>query len=407
MIGAEARSGTIETEAEVARQQSHFSNVLAAVTLVYFLGVSFLPGYYSVEIGWLLLSLILLGAFHPKSWAVVVIFYLCLLFFFLLGAAFDNAAATNMSYLRTLASWTVFSALLFATLRYPSRRFTGIPRARIPLRLAQLLGILVILFWSIGSLREISEGSVVDFREITGQNYLVVADLFAMTAIAFLLRPGISAPVYLLVAGSTLVALFFLSSRTSLVFFPIALLFTVGRQVRLSVFLLVALPSLVASSVYFVNQIGTDTFNMARVTALFDLSSDESATARSQFRENTLTRLDQSPSCLIVPCHPTQGMYDHSILSVVEFFGLAGIWFLLIAIAACAYYWRRIYASWYLPLFVYCLLSLAFSRAWVSAAFPVGVALLFDVLARNTSWRGTANRRLVGNDSSPAQPKVE
>lgn len=392
---------------DVAQQQESVTNIIAAVALIYFMGTSFFPGYNAIEAGWGFLLALLLILCKPVFFVPIATLYFAFFTFFLLGAALDQTGNSSLVFLRTLASWTIFSTFLFCALQGAGRRFTGFPMASISFRPLHLVGILGVFLWSISSLRQLAEGSVIDFRDFTGQNYLVVADLFAMLAISFLLRPGVSSLVFIAVSGCALATLFFLSSRTSLVFFPIALLLMVGRQVRLSTFLLFAVPVLVASGVYFVGQFGGETLNMTRVTALLELSSDQSATSRSQFRENALTRINQSPSCLIVPCHPEHGMYDHSVFSVVEFFGLMGIAFLLVSAAACVCLWRRILRSWYLPLFVFCFLSLLFSRSWLSAAFPVGVALLFDVIARSMNWTGQPNPRSSEAPSRPSQPRAE
>ncbi len=376
------RVWAVDPNAQDYQQKSNSSIVIVAVTFIYFIGMSFFPGNHLVEIGWALLTLLLIALWRLEIWLSVIVLYTFFIYFFLLGVAFDSTGKSDVSYLRTLASWTIFSALLFASLRSQPRKMFCIPHFGHFLRLLSFIAFLFMLLWSLSSLQQVSSGAVLDHREIVGENYLVLADLFAMSVLAFMSRQGIWFPIYLFLVISALAVLFFLSSRSSMVFFMLALLFTAKKHISIRHFLFFAIPLFVLCSYYFFITFGKDTQNMARMAALVELSGDESSILRRQIREDTIAQLADSPFCLIVPCHPERGKYDHSILSVIQFFGLPGIIVFLFSITLSVSKWRCFYRSWYFPLFIYCVLSLAFSRAWVSSTFPVGVALLFDALTK-------------------------
>ncbi|MCA0207171.1 MAG: hypothetical protein LCH92_22740 [Proteobacteria bacterium] len=369
------------------QSQRWVSTLLLVICVQYFLGTVFLEGVPVIELIWALLLGVLLVFLRPVSFAVIGSVYFTLTLFYTTGVAFDELGIATNVYYRTILTWFIFSALLFGSLKLDLRRLTLWSRSPRLLHGIQFFSIVALSGWALFALRDLNSGELVDFRDVTGAGYLTLSDTFALLSLAYLCRDKLPSWEFVVVVGLSVVVIVLLGSRTTLAFYPFAIAFLIGRHVSFRATL--AWSALLGAGAFYWlrDRLDFESGAFFRLNTLFSFSNDESATVRDSIRDQMLARINDNPECLFLACHPEQGWYEHSVLSVVQHFGFAGIFFLLssvfLGIIRFRYFWRQ----WYFPIFIYCAVALLLSRAWVSVVFPVFLAFLMDAALASSPRR--------------------
>src|SRR5690606_15995846 len=96
---------------------------------------------------------------------------------------------------------------------------------KVPWSKIQLIVIIAFGLWSLLSLNLLNSGVLVDFRDITSDGYLTLSDTFAIFSIAYLSKPRLRALNFAVVMCLSLATIFLLGSRTTLLLFPLAVVF--------------------------------------------------------------------------------------------------------------------------------------------------------------------------------------
>ncbi|KJK21046.1 hypothetical protein UB46_29125 [Burkholderiaceae bacterium 16] len=216
-------------------------------------------------------------------------------------------------------------------------------------------------------------------------NYLTTSDILAITALIAIESGAVGIRWRFAFFVVTLVALFFLGSRATIVIFIICLMCSpgpgtsLGKRVGLS--LVICAISLVGF--YFtINYAGEEL--SYRLISLMEMDGDGSRVTRAMFQDRFISRLGDEPLCLIYPCFPQEGEYAHNILSVQQYFGVVGS--ALIGGLFINFVMTRLRGA-RTPLvatMMFCLLMMLLARAWLSLVFPILSAyLLSAILSRN------------------------
>jgi hypothetical protein len=374
--------------------QRWITTLFLVICVQYFLGTVFFTGVPIIELIWLILLGAMLVSIKPASILFVSVAYLTFAVFYTTGLAFDFAGMATFSYYRTILTWFIFSALILGIARGQVRRIRGAGRFLDWLGVIHFTAIIFFSAWAFVALRDLNARLLFDFRDITGAGYLTLSDTFALFSIAYLCRERLRSWEFIVVFGLSLVVIFLLGSRTTLVFYPFSIAFLIGRRVSLRGTL--AWGAVLGGIAYYwtYDRLDFESGMFFRVNTLFSLGTDESAAVRNSIRDGMLERMNENPECFLIACHPEQGLYDHSVLSAVQHFGLAGIVFLLASALIGLLRFRYITKQWYLPVLVYCAVSLVLSRAWITVVFPVFLALIIDaVLGGAALTRGSREER--------------
>ncbi len=379
------------------QSQRWVSTLLLVICVQYFLGTVFLQGVPIIEMIWALLLGTLLIFVKPRSTVAIGVVYFFLMLFYATGVAFDDRGLATSAYYRTILTWFIFSALLFACLRLDLRRLNRSPRAPRLVKFIHFFSILAFSGWASVALRDLNSGVVVDFRDVTGAGYLTLSDSFALLSLAYLCRDKLAAWEFVVVFGLSVVVIILLGSRTTLAFYPFAVAFLIGRHVSFRATLAWSAVLGAGAFYWLKDSLDFESGAFFRLNTLFSFADDESASVRDGIRDQMLDRINDNPECLFLACHPEQGWYDHSVLSVVQHFGFAGIVFLIGSIFLGLVKFRYFRKQWYFPIFIYCAVALLLSRAWVTVVFPVFVAFVVDAaLPSSSGRRKAADRPLTG-----------
>lgn len=376
------------------------STLLLVIFIQYFLGTVLFQNVPIIELIWLILLITLFIFVRMKSISLVALIYLIFSIFYTTGIAFDSQGLATSSYYRTILTWFIFSALALSCLTLDFRYLSGGWRSFSKLHLAHFVAIVAFSGWAIIALQDLNAGLLTDFRDVTGGGYLTLSDAFSLLSLAYLCRDKLPSWEFTLVLALSVVVIFLLGSRTTLVFYPFAAALLVVRQVSFRG--AIGWAAFLSGAAFYWLKDSVDLQGGAffRFNTLFSFDNDQSATVRAEIREQLIDRMNDNPQCFVLACHPEQGWYDHSIFSVVQYFGLAGIILLIGGVVLPIVNFRYILRQWYFPIFVYCVAGLLFSRAWVSVVFPVFIAFLVDVALNASAKDKVSNRKTFRDDNS-------
>ncbi|MFS2162732.1 hypothetical protein [Variovorax sp. Varisp62] len=328
-----------------------------------------------VVVGWTAVMLYALYRVRLSLFFIPAIFYLVLFLAYLSGAVFVPLNPAELEYGRVLLTSFILSTLVFG-LMIKKNGASGIAAgSSLSARWIPYLGLIAITAWTIFVYTEGKNigGSVV--KEYGGANYLTSSDLLAMFSLSVLGSRNISTKESLIFFAISVMALIFLGSRASLLIFCVAYIFCVGQirgRNKLIIFFGVLLIAVALGLA--VQSDESDLF--FRFKTLYDLGGDESLTAREVFFSSYVSTIDQRVECLFLPCMPASGDYVHSIISVHQYFGIAGVVAIAFLLALVLMYYLK-FRNFLLPgLFFYVCINMFFARAWVSLVFPVFIGML-------------------------------
>jgi hypothetical protein len=358
------------------RTQSQITSLLLIVCLQYFLGTVFMKNTPVIELIWFLLLLLVVVAVRQKAIFAVSAIYLVFAVFYTTGIFFDDRGTATLAYFRTILVWCILSILVYGVLTQNTRAILRVRLKLFKVHRLHFAAIFLVAAWSFVALRDLNAGLVIDYRDFTGAGYLTLSDTFAMFSISYLCRDKLPSWEFAVVLGLSLLVIFLLGSRTTLAFYPFSVAFLIGKRVSLLGAFGWSVALLGGAYYWLKDSLDVESGAFFRVQTFFSTEVDESARVRDLFREDMLKYFNENPECFIVSCHPEQGHYDHSVLSVVQHFGFAGLVFLVGVIAVTALNFRFFKQQWFLPILVYCAISLVMSRAWLSVTFPVFLALI-------------------------------
>ena len=366
------------------KAQSQLTSLLLAVFLMYFLGTALIENIPVVEIVWFLLFVLAMVSVKSRAIFSIATIYIVFAIFYSTGIFSDNRETTTLIYYRTILVWCIFSILAYGILTQNTRPVFRIRLKLIKIHRLHFVAIVLVAAWSFVALRDLNAGLVVDFRDYTGAVYLTLSDAFAMFSISYLCRDKLPSWEFVVVLGLSLMVIILLGSRTTMVFYPFSVVFLIGKRGSLLGAFGWSVALLGGAYYWLKDSLDIESGAFFRFQTFFSTGTDESTTARDLFLEDMLNRLNENLECFIISCHPENGHYVHSILSVVQHFGFAGLVFLVGVIVVSALNIRFFKQQWFLPVFVYCLISILMSRAWVSLTFPVFLAMiLVPVFARS------------------------
>lgn len=383
-------------ESSAMQSQRYVSVLLMAVCALYFLGTVFLQGWPVIEFMWALILVILLAFAKHRSTFKLLLIYFIFTIFYSSYVSFDSQEHAAYAYYRRLISSFILSALLLASLKLDLRRMRTAPISPRLLRFIQLMSIIALAGWALVALRNLNSGDLIYFRDVTGEGYLTLSDTFALFSLSYLCREKIPGWEFATVFGLSVVVIILLGSRTTIILYPFAVAFLVVRQFSISAAIGWSVVLGAGAFYWLKDTVDLESNAFFRLNTLFSLSSDESEVVRDMFRNQMLDRIMDHPECLLLACPPEQGAYDHSIFSVIQYFGFAGIIFLIFSIFLCIVKFPYFVKQWYFPIFIYCVLALSMSRAWVALVFPVFVAFVVDAaLASSPRRRKSVERGFV------------
>lgn len=215
-------------------------------------------------------------------------------------------------------------------------------------------------------------------------NYLILADVSAIAGLLFCM---LRIPFFLkcFVAALVMVGLLFLGSRSSMVFYFVALAlafliefrgFGLLAKTKSVLFLSVALVALIALVL-------EQKERFYRLFSIFNITEDSSFKARNNLADQFWENVSEGwLSFLVGGGSETSGSYAHNLLSVWQFSGffafLATI--LLLCLAFVIVFSRPVFFRRILPVWFFCFLSCIFSRSIVSIVFPVLFSLSWIVV---------------------------
>lgn len=361
--------------------QKGVSVLLMVIWIQYFLGTVIMPGVPIIDFFWAILLATMLIFVKPAAIFFVGMVYLFFFVFYSTGAVNDPYGFFSVTYYKTILTWFIFSTLTYG---FISQNVKGLRNVKFStpkifnIYILQIIFIFLVFLWAFFALRALNQSVLLDFREVTGTGYLTLSDAFAAFSIAYLCRERIPSWEFSAVLGMSVVVIFLLGSRTTLVFFPVAVLFFIGRHVSIRGFFIWAGVIGAISAVMLKGKLDLESGAFFRFFSLISFQGDESGIVRDEFRSQMISRMSENPTCFLVACHPEAGNYDHSVLSVIQYFGFFGLLFLVISTVVAIIRIRYYFKQWYFPLFVYCSLSLIFSRAWVGVIFPIFVPMIID-----------------------------
>ena len=375
------------TQISALQSQKWVAMLFLFIFFQYFLGTSLLHDVPIIELMWLMLLVILFLFSKSKNIILIGLIYFILAIFYTTGLAFDSQGLATAAYYRTILTSFIYSALLFSILTLDLRRLRGKWKSLNKLPFVQFAIIVIFSGWAMIGIQDLNNAVLTDFRDITGAGYLTLADSFALFSIAYLCRERLPPWEFVLVFGLSAVVIFLLGSRTAMVLYPVAVVFIIGRHVSFIGVIGWALLFCSAAFFWFASRLTLESSAFFRFDSLFLLGSDESLTVRNVILDRWLDQLTNNPECFILACHPEEGWYVHNILSVVQYFGLAGIIFLVGTVFVIVVRFSYLFRQWYFPILLYCVVSLFFSRSWVTVVFPVFLALVADIALGGSAIR--------------------
>lgn len=346
-------------------------------------------GLDPVLMAWGMVSVFAVVIARKRAFFYSLLFFAYLFPFYVLGLYEDGFRAENVSLIRIFLSFSIFAGM--AAFHFTA---TGGYSKGIGLYL-QVVVLVLLSGWIFFIYREQAYVAYAA-REYGAENYLTLSDLVA--AISFIAISDIRNSFWLrgawvLVGG---VACMLLGSRATIVFFFVSMiganLFMSNLRLGAKLAMVVALAAFMVASVsVFVGAF--DETVTYRVLSLENLSGDASLEMRQSFLFDYLSRIRESPSCLVFPCFPEPSEYVHNFLSIPQYFGIAGFVILFwgggVMVVAGIKGWRPPV----LGLFIFSIMQILFARAWVSFVFPflVGYVLSAHLFLksknRSEAWR--------------------
>jgi hypothetical protein len=373
--------------------QNQITSLFFIVWVQYFLGTLFLKDVPIIPLIWAILFFSTIFVVRSRHIIVVIIIYSVFSVFYATGLLFDSTGNATLAYYRIILIWTISSCLIAGIISGGARIFLDGNFSTFLTQKIHFSAIVLLAAWAVFALRDLNAGVVIDHRDIAGTGYLTLSDTFALFSVAYLCREKMPSWEFALVLGLSFTIIFLLGSRTTLLFYPIAVVFLVGKHT--SLFGAVAwIFAFIFGAYYWAgDSIDLESGAFFRAQTLFALEADESARVRGQIREQMFARFNESPECFIISCQPEQTHYEHSVLSVIQYFGLAGIIFLIVSCAVLVAKFRFFWRQWYFPILVYCTISLLLSRAWITVTFPVFLAIILAPFFTRERF-GSSNRHI-------------
>jgi hypothetical protein len=367
---------------------------LAAVFLAYFLPLSVgIAGWLPI-VFWALALFYAICTVRRNVFLLVLGLHAFLFGFYLLGIVLGSEGSPTAYYMRNLSTSFVVVLIIANAASDPKVPPLQIFQLKLAKILLRLLGF-VIVCWLLLVYSNASQEFVGDRRDLVGYSYLTPSDLFAMTILAAIgsLRLRILEALFYILIGIAFTV--FLGSRSSIIFFILSSTVFVLHQIGGVRSILILIFMATSYWVLYIGLVEKSGELFGRVYTLFSLGKDESVTLRGEFISNFLETLNVSIHCLVVPCHPERGMYVHNFISMVQHFGVAGLILTIVVATMSAVNYRAILRSRYFALFVFCALSVIFTRGWVSFVFPVLLGLLLGISVFKR--KASPSARLVGN----------
>lgn len=299
--------------------------------------------------------------------------------FYFLGAARQGFSVESLGYAKYILTTFVFSSSIFwLSIRRPKKRRLDLWRISV---MFQRIALAVLFVWTIWSIEMISAMDIVDNRDVVGYSYLTVSDILAMLSLVMLARKGIRAYEFAIILSVTFYILAFLGSRASIVVFFVAAMLAAsvrGGGIKYYTSMVVILVLGCALAFYYLVE-NLDVFS--RLNTLLNLGTDESLLTRLEFVNTFIYRLSDDVTCLLIPCQPEPGRYFHGLLSLIEYFGVAGLLVILSMFGFFAVRPRMFLSQWYSGLFIYALISSLMFRAWVSPVYAAVFAIMMILFA--------------------------
>lgn len=327
-----------------------------------------------VVVGWMAVALYVLYRVKLNLIFIPAVFHLVLFVAYSIGIAFVPLNPLEFEYGRVVLTSFILSTLVFGLMiKKNNSRFPA--RGSLKGRWITYLGLVAITVWTIFVYiqgKSIGESVV---KEYGAANYLTSADLLAMFSLAVLGSRNVSARESLVFFAVSVVALVFLGSRASLLVFCFSYLFCIKQLQRRSKLIIFLGALLIAGVIgYVIQNDESDLF--FRFKTLYNLGADESLSGREAFFSNYLSTIGQRVECLFFPCMPASGDYVHNLISVHQYFGIAGVMAVASLLLFALIYFLK-FRFFLLPgLFAYVSANMLFARAWVSLVFPVFIGML-------------------------------
>lgn len=343
-----------------------------------------------VVVGWIAVLFYALLQVRLRLFFVPAIFYFLLFLAYLTGTVLVPRNPPELEYARVILTSFILSTLVFGIM---TKKYTALGLASgssLRARWIVYFGIIAVAAWAMFVYIEGKElgGSVV--KEYGGANYLTSSDLLAMFSLVVLGSRNVSKKESLIFFSISVMALLFLGSRASLLVFCVAYAFCVNEISRKGKLIILLGVFFIVLAIGFAVQ-GDDSDLFFRFKTLYDLSGDESLAARDAFFSNYLSTIGQRVECLFLPCMPASGDYVHNIISVHQYFGIAGVIMIAVLLLLAFLYYVK-FRDLLLPgLLFYVSVNMIFARAWVSLVFPVFIGMLLffasKILASNKRKR--------------------
>lgn len=359
--------------------QERLLSLIALVLVSYSIKFLEFVAFDSVSIVWAIAAVISVGAIRYRDG---------LAFFFIVGLF---AISWSFSYVHgfittaSLKNLLVFSSLGGATI-YLLNLDSDNSRALLYFnRFVALVVVFCALFLTYkGEHYSIYLGE--EFRA----SYLIVSDLVSIFCLIYLLcYRNIEAIV---VVFFSLVVVFFLGSRSSMVFLIGAaalgvwfvFLSTAGHYLTKLFLIVVAVIGVWQLAIFVIDN--HDRFY--RLFSILEMSHDSSYLERLQLQNYFFDSLD-TPFCFLVGCGPaSDGGYVHNLLSVWQYFGFP-LFLVVVILVMISLLYMLLIKSGMLPLYVFVLAQMVFARSWNSVTFALLVSISLYMCFR---YMGTQER---------------
>jgi hypothetical protein len=339
-------------------------------------------GISPVIAAWAGITIFYFGKILGKSFIVAAGIYVSLFWMYLVGGMNSDIPWTDLDFVRIFIPQALIAGIVSAAAytKRASTRDLQLKFSKLPL---DTIALGLILAWTYFIVR--AQSSTVHWSELDqlrSDNYLTVSDLLSM--LALLILSGIKGRPLQQVVWLVLVsiALMTLGSRASIVVFAVCALMAMasgnamGRSGLRVWKIVLGLLTIAVTSILFLNYFDNNV--TLRLLTLDNMGHDASADARKFNLVEYVHTVSDHPMCMVVSCFKTGGNYVHSILSVVEYFGIAGVLILVISPVTMLISWRRGWRPLCAPLFAYCAIQLVIARSWVCLVFPVFIGYLIS-----------------------------
>lgn len=319
---------------------------------------------------------------RATAWVISVALWLPLGWLYLLGYAVDINGQADIVNLRNVLSSFVFTVaglgIVLGSIRHTKWNWDRLHA------FIHRFGAIGIALWSVATINQFQAEALIDTRDVTGANYLTTSDLVAMFALASIGRVRIGWVDYSIITLSCLVVLIMLGSRAAIAVFVLIALMAMIRTFKVRYLFLMSILSGFPFIYWLAEFVDLESPAFFRLYTLVNFSGeDRSLIYRDMLHEQFWYTLDKSPLCFLIACQPMIGDYIHNFLSVIQYFGIAGIAMLLAGCAILASSYRDIFRSRYIYLLGYCLIGGIFFRSWLSVVFvPVVFLLLYFMCAK-------------------------